>query len=323
MKRLCRRLRIPTWQAVGLLESTWHVTARETPAGNIGKLSNEDIALAIDYDADESELISALVETGWVDADDNHRLVIHDWSHHADDATHMKLARARQFFADGQPPKLTRLAGIERKAAEEFYNSCAQNGDPCAQEQKLESAPVNPCAQHPDPCAQNDDPCALPEPRQSLAPPEPEPSRGLAPPEPHATTTSSSANRVCLHANGNDDDAASTFAASVKKRWEELDMVCGRWTHANEQLAREEFRRGTPIEVMQAAMLWGTWMRFKAMVNNASNEKILSLKYYINSLENEQFKGTSRQQLAEMDIRLKKEFLSRRSAIGPAREGAA
>jgi hypothetical protein len=53
MKRLCRRLDSPLWQCVGILESIWHLTARETPRGNIGKLSDEDIAVAIDYRGDE------------------------------------------------------------------------------------------------------------------------------------------------------------------------------------------------------------------------------------------------------------------------------
>ena len=66
MKRLCRRLDIPQWQGVGLLESIWHLTAREAPRGDIGKLSDEDIALAIDYRGDESKLIEALIASGWL-----------------------------------------------------------------------------------------------------------------------------------------------------------------------------------------------------------------------------------------------------------------
>lgn len=80
MKRLCRRLDIPLWQGVGLLESIWHLTAREAPRGDIGKLSDEDIALAIDYRGDESKLIDALIESGWLDLDPVARLVIHDWA---------------------------------------------------------------------------------------------------------------------------------------------------------------------------------------------------------------------------------------------------
>jgi hypothetical protein len=32
-------------RAVGVMESIWHLTARETPRGNIGKLSNSMIAI--------------------------------------------------------------------------------------------------------------------------------------------------------------------------------------------------------------------------------------------------------------------------------------
>jgi len=52
MKRLCRRMDIPLWQAVGIMEMLWQVTAREAPRGDIGKLSDEDIALALDYRCD-------------------------------------------------------------------------------------------------------------------------------------------------------------------------------------------------------------------------------------------------------------------------------
>src|SRR5690348_9760858 len=94
MKRLCRRLDLPLWQAVGLLESIWHLTAREAPRGDIGKLSDEDITLGIDYRGDESKLIDALIGSGWLDRDPVGRLAVHDWADHADDAVHMRLARA-------------------------------------------------------------------------------------------------------------------------------------------------------------------------------------------------------------------------------------
>jgi hypothetical protein len=44
MKRLCRLLDIPVYQSVGILELLWHLTAREAPRGDIGKLDNETIA---------------------------------------------------------------------------------------------------------------------------------------------------------------------------------------------------------------------------------------------------------------------------------------
>ena len=127
MKRLCRRLDIPQWQGVGLLESIWHLTAREAPRGDIGKLSNEDIAIAIDYRGNEDTLMEALILSGWLDRDPEARLAIHDWHAHCEDSVHMKIARARQFFVGGHAPKLAKLPSKEREALAEFYE-CAHGG---------------------------------------------------------------------------------------------------------------------------------------------------------------------------------------------------
>lgn len=122
MKRLCRRLDVPQWQGVGLLESIWNLTARETPRGDIGRLSDEDIALGIDYRGDESKMIDALVVSGWVDRSDTDRLIVHDWDEHAPDGVHMHLARSCARFCTGKPPKYQRLTGKERDRAHEYYN---------------------------------------------------------------------------------------------------------------------------------------------------------------------------------------------------------
>jgi hypothetical protein len=98
MKRLCRLLDIPLYQAVGLLELLWHLTAREATRGDIGKLSNEDIALALDYRGDENMLIDALVRTHWLDENSEHRLVIHEWHEHADEAVKKRLTRSGRTF---------------------------------------------------------------------------------------------------------------------------------------------------------------------------------------------------------------------------------
>ena len=173
MKRLCRRLNIHAWQAVGLLESLWHLTARETPRGDIGKLSDDDIAIGIDYHGDAVDMLAALVDCRWLDVHPDHRLLVHHWPDHCDDSVNMKLARAKQFFADGSAPKLTRLGAAEKEAAAQFYAApdpgpkpCAQNDDPPESEEKgYESKP---CAQTGDPCAQTD-PCARRAPRLSLS----------------------------------------------------------------------------------------------------------------------------------------------------------
>lgn len=127
MKRLCRKLDIPLWQGVGLLESIWHLTAGEAPQGNIGKLSDEDIALGIDYRGNESEMIAALVHCVWLERSDKFRLVVHDWFDHCEDSVHMKLVRQGLSFvrADGtlMRPKFSRLPQTEREAAAHKYDS--------------------------------------------------------------------------------------------------------------------------------------------------------------------------------------------------------
>jgi hypothetical protein len=92
-KKLSRRLNLRHYQTTGLLEDLWHLTARETPQGNVGKLSNADIALAVDYEGDADELIVALIECRWLDRSELYRLVVHDWHEHADDAVKKRLAR--------------------------------------------------------------------------------------------------------------------------------------------------------------------------------------------------------------------------------------
>jgi len=142
MKRLCRRLDIPLWQGVGLLESIWHLTARETPRGDLGKLSDEDIAVAIDYHGDISVLIDALVSCGWLDRNEIYRLIVHDWFDHADDSVHMRLARGRAHAVrtDGSSvrPKTNRLPQLERKLADEWYDANPE----CAHAVRTESQSV-------------------------------------------------------------------------------------------------------------------------------------------------------------------------------------
>lgn len=151
MKRLCRRMDIPVWQAVGLLESLWLTAGRETPRGDIGKLSDEDIALAIDFRGDETKMIEDLIACGWIDRHDTERLIIHDWFDHADDAVHMRLARTLQFFVDGKAPKITRLAGKEKDRAHNFYDSCAQNGTSSALPEPVTRASNQSQSQQPEP----------------------------------------------------------------------------------------------------------------------------------------------------------------------------
>jgi hypothetical protein len=120
LKRLCALLKLPHYAGVGILESLWQVTARDAPAGDIGRLTDEEIANEIDWRGVPEKLIEALCDPGctWLDRHDEHRLLVHDWPDHADDTVHRRLARSGQHFADGSLPKLTKLTQAEREAAE-------------------------------------------------------------------------------------------------------------------------------------------------------------------------------------------------------------
>ena len=92
-RRLAKELSIPIPCALGVMEALWHVTAEQAPTGAIGKLSNQDIADEMFWEGDADALISSCLEVGLLDKSAEHRLVVHDWESHADQATKRKLAR--------------------------------------------------------------------------------------------------------------------------------------------------------------------------------------------------------------------------------------
>ena len=94
-KKLKMRLSLSHWQAVGLLESLWMFTSRNSPAGDIGRHSDEDIAAAIEWPGDPTALITALVDCRWIDLSDESRLVVHDWADHMPNWLKGNIAAAR------------------------------------------------------------------------------------------------------------------------------------------------------------------------------------------------------------------------------------
>ncbi len=124
MKALARSLGEPIFAANGLVARLWWFAGQYTPAGDIGKFSDEAIADSLGYDLSKaSELVASLVDSGFVDQSDEHRLIIHDWPDHCEDTIHAKLARKHEFFANGEKPKTRLLNNIEREKADAFYAS--------------------------------------------------------------------------------------------------------------------------------------------------------------------------------------------------------
>jgi len=85
VKRLKRKLGIPLYQAVGILETLYQVAASSADDGGIGRYCNEDIAIELEWEGDPDQLIQALVGSGLVDDCSTNRLTVHDWLDHAPD----------------------------------------------------------------------------------------------------------------------------------------------------------------------------------------------------------------------------------------------
>jgi hypothetical protein len=117
MEDLAARLDRELPLAVGILSILWDFAATFTPRGDIGKYSNEILSRKLGWRGDPGTLIDALIASGWLDRDEGHRLLIHDWPTHCEDSVHAKLARDHLYFANGQAPRLAKLDAKEKTAA--------------------------------------------------------------------------------------------------------------------------------------------------------------------------------------------------------------
>ncbi len=98
-KKLVRVLGESTRSVVGVLELLWQGTAKNAPAGDIGRHTNDEIAILCDWQESPRKLVDALIETGWIDTCETHRLVVHDWSMHAPNYIKGNLQRWGKEFA--------------------------------------------------------------------------------------------------------------------------------------------------------------------------------------------------------------------------------
>lgn len=105
-KRLCRVLGINRREAIGLLHILWWWVLDFAPEGDLSAYSDEDVADSIDWEGDASELITALTQAGFLDADRR----VHDWDAFAEkwiarrraNAERMRLARAGRKVTDSE-----------------------------------------------------------------------------------------------------------------------------------------------------------------------------------------------------------------------------
>jgi hypothetical protein len=106
-KRLAEALDLPRYAAVGIAECLWHLTATQAPQGDIGKLSDAEIAEGVFWPKRSAgKLIQALTssEVSLLDRCKCHRLRVHDWNCHADQSVKKTLSKNRKSFCSCYSP---------------------------------------------------------------------------------------------------------------------------------------------------------------------------------------------------------------------------
>lgn len=131
LQRLQRRLKLSRFQAMGLMEAVWHFAGRYSPEGDIGRWADEEIAAWVEWDGDAEELIDTLVICGWLDRDPKHRLLIHDWAEHADEATKIALKRAGKAFAVATPEPETTPEPVAEAQCSDSVATVLAPPEPC------------------------------------------------------------------------------------------------------------------------------------------------------------------------------------------------
>lgn len=96
MHALAGALGVPLYGAVGIMEMLWHYTGMHTPEGDIGSVSDAEIANAVGWEKKPDRLINALVQSNWVERHESYRLIIHDWPDHCEQSVKKWLDRNRK-----------------------------------------------------------------------------------------------------------------------------------------------------------------------------------------------------------------------------------
>lgn len=120
-KRLCRLLGLPRPTVVGYLHFLWWWAYDYAPEGDLSAFTDDDIADAVDWDGEPGALVSALIESGFINADRH----IHDWGDFAQKwierrradrerkraATRKATAPIRE-SSEGVPPEIHSRSGV-------------------------------------------------------------------------------------------------------------------------------------------------------------------------------------------------------------------
>jgi hypothetical protein len=162
------------------MEALWHVTAEHAPAGDVGRLSDDDLCDELYWDQDPGELVEAFVRAGVLERHPDHRLVVHGWSEHADNALRHKLRRAGATFWDGETPfNRARTAAQQDESPTEHGQTATDHEESPPVGDAPRSDEIEPASnqcQQPVPATSDQRPTELP----PLAPPAPRVGTGVS-----------------------------------------------------------------------------------------------------------------------------------------------
>lgn len=142
---LAADLGIPKAYAVGLLECLWHWVDYYAPRGDVGRYGDAAIADAAGWDGEPAAFVAALVRWHWLDADPTHRLLVHDWHHHADQYTRRRLATLGTWFINVRKPvgKTAIHDGRRRRASRVMKLSGSESvAEHCVKPEEEDSDPT-------------------------------------------------------------------------------------------------------------------------------------------------------------------------------------
>lgn len=115
---LAGRLGIMPPFALGILEAFWAWVGKYYASGDVTNVRPALMADSIRYAGDAAGLWQNLQDAHLIDRTQDGRLLVHDWSEHADEGVNAVLARRQERFADGHIPS----SGWLNKSERERYN---------------------------------------------------------------------------------------------------------------------------------------------------------------------------------------------------------
>jgi hypothetical protein len=102
---LASRLGVSKATALGHLILLWDFVGEYATRGDVGKYSDGVIARACDWAGNPTEFTAALVGSGWLDLDEQCRLLVHDWLDHCEQWVSKRLEREAAAKSGKKPEK--------------------------------------------------------------------------------------------------------------------------------------------------------------------------------------------------------------------------